>query len=83
VKKNNILLQIPVSGEMTLEDVCNKEYRKLRSLLYLLEEEFDTKMSDHPNIRKFILDSSNFIRRIPLEISEVVKTDISKNGDSK
>lgn len=83
MKKNNILLQIPVSGEMTLEDVCNKEYRKLRSLLYLLEEEFDTKMSDHPNIRKFILDSSNFIRRIPLEISEVVKTDISKNGDSK
>lgn len=76
-KKENILLQVPVTGEISLEDVCNKEYRKLRSLLYLLEDEFDTKMSDHPEIRKFILDSSNFINRIPQFVSEVVRTDSS------
>lgn len=75
MKKDNVLLQIPVTGEMTLEDVCNKECRKLRSLLYLLEDEFDTEMTDHPEIRKFILDSSNFINRVPKMISEVVRTD--------
>jgi hypothetical protein len=78
VKKENVLLNIPVSGEMTLDDVCNKECRKLRSLLYLLEEEFNTKMCDHPEIRKYILDSSNFIDRIPHVISEIVRTDIDE-----
>lgn len=76
MKKDNILLNIPVSGEMTFEDVCDKECRKLRSLLYLLEEEFDTKMCNHPEIRKFILDSSSFIDRLPEWISEVIRTDI-------
>ena len=75
MKKENILLQIPMTGEITLEDVCNRECKKLRSLLYLLEKEFDTKMSDHLKIRKFILDSSNFIQRIPTVISEVVRSD--------
>jgi hypothetical protein len=74
-KKENILLQVPVTGEMSLEDVCNKEYRKLRSLLYLLEDEFDTKMINHPEIRKFILDSANFINRVPQMISEIIRTD--------
>ncbi len=72
MKKNHVLLQVPVSGEMTLSDVCDKEYRKLRYLLYMLEEEFGTKMTDHPAIRKYILDSSNFIQRIPDMLSEVV-----------
>ncbi len=75
MKKENILLQVPITGEITFEDVCNKEYRKLRSLLYLLEDEFNTKMIDHPEIRKFILDSANFIKRLPDEISEIVRTD--------
>ena len=77
MKKEHVLLQVPVSGEMTLVDVCDKECRKLRSLLYLLEEEFQTKMSDHSEIRKFILDSSNFINRIPEMISEIVRTDVT------
>lgn len=75
MKKEHVLLQVPITGEMTLVDVCDKECRKLRSLLYLLEEEFQTKMSSHPEIRKFILDSANFIKRIPSEISEIVRTD--------
>lgn len=69
-------MQVPITGEISLEDVCNKEHKKLRSLLYLLEDEFDTKMIDHPEIRKFILDSSNFIQRIPSLVSEVVRTDV-------
>ncbi len=77
MKKDNVLLRVPVTGEISLEDVCEKEYRKLRSLLYLLEEEFDTEMRDHPQIRKFVLDSSNFIRRIPEMISEIIRTDTS------
>lgn len=75
MKKEHILLQVPISGEMTLIDVCDKECRKLRSLLYLLEEEFDTKMTNHPEIRKFILDSANFIKRIPFEVSEIIRID--------
>ncbi len=77
MKKDNVLLKVPITGEISLEDVCEREYKKLRSLLYLLEEEFDTKMIEHPKIRKFILDSANFIRRIPFEVSEVVRTDSS------
>jgi hypothetical protein len=76
VKKDNVLLQVPVTGEMTLEDVCNKECKKLRSLLYLIEEEFNTKMIEHPEIRKFILDSANFVSRVPDMISEIVRTDV-------
>lgn len=75
MKKDNILLEIPISGEMTFEDVCNKECKKLRSLLYLLEEEFDTKMCNHPEIRKSILDMSNFISRLPEWVSEVIRID--------
>lgn len=75
MKKESVLLQVPVSGEMSLEDVCDKECRKMRSLLYLLEKEFNTKMIKHPEIRKYILDSSNFIQRIPEMISEIVKVD--------
>jgi len=77
LKKDNILLHVPITGEITLEDVCDRESRKLRSLLYLLEEEFDTKMIKHSHIRKFILDSSNFIQRIPSMVSEIVRTDTS------
>lgn len=77
--KENILLQVPVSGEMTLTDVCNKEARKLRYLLYMLEDEFNTKMSNHPEVRKYILDSSNFINRVPFIISEVVRTECYGN----
>lgn len=76
MKKDNILLQVPITGEIVLDDVCNKECRKLRSLLYLLEDEFDTKMIYHPEIRKFILDSANFISRVPSMISEIVRTDV-------
>ena len=52
MKKESVLLQVPITGEITLEDVCDRECNKLRSLLYLIEEEFNVKMVDHPSIRK-------------------------------
>jgi len=76
LNNEQVLLQVPVSGEMSLIDVCDKEYRKLRYLLYMIEEEFGVKMIDYPDIRKYILDSSNFIQRIPEMISEVVRVTI-------
>ena len=79
-EKENVLMQVPVTGEITLEDVCDKECRKLRALLYLLEEEFDTKMVDHPEIRKYILDSANFIKRFPNMISEIIKVKSNENS---
>lgn len=74
--KENILLNVPISGEISLTDVCNKEARKLGCLLYLLEKEFNTHMTDHSEIRKYILDSSNFISRIPIMVSDIVRTDM-------
>lgn len=73
MKKESVLLQVPITGEITLEDVCDRECNKLRSLLYLIEEEFNVKMVDHPSIRKTILDRSNFVQRIPNMISEIVR----------
>jgi len=76
MSKNGILLQVPVMGEMSLGDVCNKECRKLRSLLYLIEDEFDTQMHKHPELRKYILDSANFVNRIPEMVSEIIRRDV-------
>ena len=75
MKKDKVLLKVPVTGEISLENVCHKEYKKLRSLLYMIENEFDTKMTNHPEIRKYILDCSNFVKRVPEMVSEVVRTD--------
>lgn len=73
MNKEHILLQVPVTGEMSLADVCDKEGRKLRYLLFLIEKEFETNMSDHPEIRKYILDSANFVQRFPEMVSEIVR----------
>jgi hypothetical protein len=75
LQKEQILLKVPVSGEMALTDVCEKECRKLRYLLYMIEDAFDVGMSDYPDIRKYILDSANFISRFPEMVSEVVRTE--------
>jgi len=45
----------------------------------MIEKEFNTSMGDHPELRKYLLDTSNFIKRLPSYISEIV--DI-KDGDS-
>lgn len=62
-------------SEVELSYLCDKECKKLRSLLYKLEEELSVNMKDYPNIRKDILDSANFIQRIPNMISDVLEVD--------
>lgn len=75
--ETKILVKAPITGEIELSFLCDKECMKLRSLLYKLEEEFDVSMKEHNQIRKEILDCANFIQRIPSMISDVweVKND--------
>ena len=70
-----ILVKTPNYCEMTLEDLCVKEYRKINNLLTIIEKTFDTSMDRHKELRHEILDISNFIRRIPSMISEVIGDD--------
>lgn len=58
--------------EIELNDLCQKEYRKINNLLSLIENEFNTDMNSHQKIRHEILDISNFIKRLPNMISEVI-----------
>lgn len=74
-----IIVNIPITGEVELSYLCEKECRKLRSLLYKIEEEFDVSLKDHTQIRKEILDCANFIQRVPNMISEVVEVKNDKS----
>lgn len=67
----NILIKTP-QYEIEFGDLCTKEYKKINNLLTLIETEFETDMNKHPNLRHEILDISNFVRRLPDMISEVV-----------
>lgn len=67
-----ILIKTP-DREISLGDLCTKEYQKINNLMNLIEREFDTDMNMHPSIRHEILDISNFIRRLPAMVSEVVR----------
>lgn len=66
-----ILIKTP-QYEMEFNDLCQKEYKKINSLLSMIEEEFSTDMNLHQKLRHEILDISNFIKRLPEMISEVV-----------
>ena len=63
-KSNNILIKTP-NCEMSLIDLCNKEYLKINHIMHMIEKEFNISLHDYPNLRGRILDISNFIRRIP------------------
>lgn len=69
---NKILIKTP-DREISLVDLCSKEYQKINNLMNLIEREFNTDMNLHPSIRHEILDISNFIRRLPAMVSEVVQ----------
>ena len=62
--KNNILIKTPQS-EMSLIDLCNKEYLKINHIMHMIEKEFNISLHDYPDLRNKILDISNFIKRIP------------------
>lgn len=66
-----ILVKTP-SYEINFDELCNKEYQKINNLMSMIEKEFKTDMNKHVDIRHEILDISNFIKRLPTMISEVV-----------
>jgi hypothetical protein len=66
-----ILMKTP-QYELNFQDLCNKEYQKINHLMSLIENEFSTDMNNHPEVRHEILDISNFIKRLPTMISEVI-----------
>lgn len=66
-----ILIKTP-QYEIGLDDLCEKEYKKINNLLSMIEGEFKTDMNHHQKLRHEILNISNFIKRLPGMISEVV-----------
>ena len=71
IKKENILVMTPSGCEISLGHLCNKEYLKINNLMHMIEREFKISLHDYPDLRKEILNISNFIKRIPY-----LKTDI-------
>ena len=74
MSKQKILIKTP-QYEIDFTELCNKECNKINGLLSMIEKEFETEMSEHQELRHEILDISNFIRRIPNMISEVIPHD--------
>jgi hypothetical protein len=66
-----ILVKTP-QYEIDLVDLCVKECLKINGLLSFIEKEFNVSMSEHQELRHEILDISNFIKRIPNMVSEVM-----------
>ena len=69
--KKSIIIKTP-QYEIELCDLCNKEYKKINNLLNRIETEFSIDMNKHQELRHEILDISNFIKRLPDMISEVI-----------
>ena len=66
-----ILIKTP-QYEIGFKDLCDKEYLRINNLMFLIEKEFKTDMNSHLEIRSEILNISNFIKRLPSMVSEVV-----------
>lgn len=69
--KKKILIKTP-QYEIEFSDLCQRQYKKINSLLGIIEHEFQTDMNKHQELRHEILDISNFINRLPEMISEVL-----------
>jgi hypothetical protein len=67
-----ILIKTP-QCEINFDNLCDKEYQKINNIMNLIEKEFQTDMNEHSEIQHEILDISNFIKRLPTMISEVVE----------
>ena len=57
-------------GEMDLACWAEMEYKRVLLIMKLIEQTFSVDLNDYPQLRKSILDTSNFIRRLPTTISE-------------
>lgn len=80
MRDKKILFKTP-QYEIEFEDLCNRQFKQIVSIMGLIEKEFNTSMHKHPNLRHKILDISNFINRLPDYLSEVVE--VNKNEDKK
>lgn len=69
--KKRILIKTP-QYEIGFEDLCIKEYQRINRLMCMIEDEFAVDLNDHPKLRGTILDISNFIKRLPDMVSEVI-----------
>jgi len=69
--KQNILIKTP-QCEMSLEDLCKKEYLKINNIMHMIEKQFKVSLHDYPDLRGEILDISNFIKRIPYLEKEIM-----------
>lgn len=72
MKNEKILIKTP-QYEIEFKELCDKECIKINGLLTFIEKEFNTEMSQHQELRREILDISNFIRRLPSMVSEVIR----------
>ena len=70
----NILIKTSQS-EISFPDLCYKEYKKINNLMNIIEKEFGTDLNKHQNLRHEILDISNFIKRLPMMVSEVIDSE--------
>ncbi len=68
VKTNN--------GKISIDLWAEIEYKRVLLIMKLIEETFSINLNEYPKLRKAILNTANYIRRLPFEISEVVRTDI-------
>ena len=69
--KKNILVKTP-QYEISFDDLCDNQYKKINHIMNMIENEFQTDMNLHQELKHEILDISNFIRRLPGMVSEVV-----------
>lgn len=61
------------NSEMDFALMCEKEYLKINHIMHLIEKEMNISLHDYPELRSHILDVSNFVKRLPSMISEVVE----------
>lgn len=66
-----ILIKTP-KCEISLDDLCKKEYLKINNLMHMIEKQFKVSLHDYPELRGEILGISNFIKRIPLLEREIM-----------
>jgi hypothetical protein len=64
VKNNN--------SEMNINDWAEIEYKRVILIMKLIEDIFSVNLSHYPELRKSILDTGNFIRRLPESISDIL-----------
>lgn len=70
--KKDIYIITPQNCEMSLEKICYREYCKINNLMNMIESQLSVSLDDYPDLRHEILNISNFIRRLPQCVSEVL-----------